>query len=203
MSSFRLAVLKIDRSTVLPLHYEYDETISSYRTLGYVRLPPAMLQEVTYRGQDTPAVRDDFLTEVLVGLTIRKERARQIVRDAEHSGAAQDAPTAAAGEPHAPLCQAARNENWELTRMPDKEDFWRLTNIGDQRLFPVSAIFSMTREDRSWTDGVALGITVPILPSGGSTQMHIVGSDYVTNVVVRWRSRRTRFSRPRVWAVRL
>jgi hypothetical protein len=202
MSSFRLTVLKIDRSTVLPLHYEYDETISLYRTLGYVRLSPVMLQEFTYRGQDTLAVRDDFLTEVLVGLTIPQERARQIVRDAEHSGAAQDAPVTAAGEPHAPLRQAARNENWELARMADKEDFWRLTNIGDQRLFPVSAMFSMPRDGRTWTDRVALDITVPILHSGGSTQVHIVGSDYVTNVVVRWRGRRSRFSRLREWAVR-
>jgi hypothetical protein len=202
MSPFRLAILPIDRSTILPLHYEYDETISSYRTVGYVRLSPVMLPEVIYLGRDTPAVRDDFLTEVLMGLAIPKKRARQIVRDAEHSGAAQDAPGTAAGEPHAQLHQVARSDDWELARMPDKEDLWRLTNIGDQRLFPVSSMFSMTRDDRSWTDEVALGITVPILHPDSSTHMHIVGSDYVTNVVVRWHSRRPRFSRLREWAVR-
>jgi hypothetical protein len=86
--------------------------------------------------------------------------------------------------------------------MPDKDDFWRLTNMGDQPLFPVSATLSMPRHDRTWTDGVLLGITAPILNPGGNTQMHIVGSDHVTNVVVRWRSRRSRFSRLREWTVR-
>jgi hypothetical protein len=195
MSSSRLAILSIDRSTNLSIDYEYVETISSYRTVG------RMLPEVVYLGRDSPAVRDDFLAEVLMRLAIPEERAREIVRDAEHPGAAPDAPVTAVDEPRAPLRQMARNDDWELARMPDREDFWRLTNIGDQQLFPVGAIFSMTRDDRSWTDEVALGMTVPILHPTGSTHMHIVGSDYVANVVVRWRSRRWRFSRLHEWTI--
>lgn len=203
MSSFRLAVLKIDRSTVLPLRYEYNEAISSYCTLGHVRLSSVMLPEVTYLGRDTPAVRDAFLTEVLLGLTIPEGQARRIVRDAEHPGAAETAAgVPPAREGRAPLDQSARNDTWELARMPEKEDFWRLTNISDQPLFPASARFSRPRDGRTWTDEVSLGITVPILNPGGSTQMHIAGADQVTSVVVRWRSGRSRFSRLREWEVR-
>jgi hypothetical protein len=198
MPSLRLAVLKIDRSTVLPVHYTYEEGISSYSTFGYVRLSSAMLPGLTYLGRDTPAVRDAFLVELLTALAIPEERARRIVRDAEHEGAAPSAPEI---EPGA-LRQEARNDTWELARIPEKTDFWRLTNIADRPLFPAGVTFTIADGDRNRTDEVALAMTVPVLQPGAATQMHVVGSDDVTDVVVRWRSRRSRFGRVHEWAVR-
>jgi hypothetical protein len=81
---FRTAVLRIDRSTTLPLLYEYDEIDNRYRSLGYVRVGSAMVLGVEHPGPDVVSVRDEFLVKVLTSVLIPERRARKIVHRAEH-----------------------------------------------------------------------------------------------------------------------
>ncbi|MGQ0575074.1 MAG: hypothetical protein ACT4RN_12845 [Pseudonocardia sp.] len=80
----RLALLTIDRDTILPLHYEYDAAAGCFRSLGYVRVGAAMAMAVSHTGPDTPDSRDAFLRKVLVAVAVPAQRARQVVRNAEH-----------------------------------------------------------------------------------------------------------------------
>ncbi|WP_199850693.1 hypothetical protein [Streptomyces sp. CMB-StM0423] len=97
--------------------------------------------------------------------------------------------------------QVARGSSWELRRV-DGEDFWRLTNISEEPLFPIRVVFSCSENGSGWTDSVLLELTVPILNPGGATRMHVVGSDCVTQAVVRWRRRRRLPIPVREWTVR-
>lgn len=81
---FRTAVLRIDRSTTLPLLYEYDEIDHRYRSVGYVRVGSATVLGVEHPGPDAMTVRDEFLVKVLTSMLISERRARKIVRRAEH-----------------------------------------------------------------------------------------------------------------------
>ncbi|MFI5694088.1 hypothetical protein ACIA58_19735 [Kribbella sp. NPDC051586] len=84
MGMFRTAVLTIDRSTVLPLMYEYDQGAQSFRSVGFVRVGSRMVPEISHSAADTTAGRDDFLVTVLLSLLIPERAAQKIVRKAQH-----------------------------------------------------------------------------------------------------------------------
>jgi hypothetical protein len=81
---FRTAVLTLDRSSALPLTYEYDGQAGCFRTLGYVRVGATMVLDVIHAGPDTTIERDRFLMKVLSALTLPDGRARRIVSAALH-----------------------------------------------------------------------------------------------------------------------
>lgn len=81
---FRAAVLTIDRSTALPLMYEYDVSGQCFRSVGFVRVGGRMIPEISHPAPDTPDGRDAFLLTVLRVLQIPDRQARKIVRKAQH-----------------------------------------------------------------------------------------------------------------------
>ena len=80
----RVAVLRIDDSTALPLLYEYDPATAAFRTIGFVRLGGVMHPQTSHTAPDTDAGRDEFLRGILVALLIPASRAARIVRTADH-----------------------------------------------------------------------------------------------------------------------
>ena len=84
MGVFRAVVLTIDRSTALPLMYEYDAIGACFRSVGFVRVGGRMVPEISHPASDTPDGRDAFLLTVLMTLLIPERQARKIVRKAQH-----------------------------------------------------------------------------------------------------------------------
>jgi len=84
MGVFRAVVLTIDRSTALPLMYEYDAIGACFRSVGFVRVGGRMVPEISHPAPDTPDGRDAFLLTVLMTLLIPERQARKIVRKAQH-----------------------------------------------------------------------------------------------------------------------
>jgi hypothetical protein len=81
----RMAGLTIDRSTALPLMYDYDASAGAFSTFGYVRLGSLLLPQLRHEAPDTAAGRDEFLRAVLTALHVPPADAARIVRAAEHA----------------------------------------------------------------------------------------------------------------------
>ncbi|MFD3580501.1 hypothetical protein [Streptomyces sp. NPDC058644] len=80
----RMAVLYLDKSSILPLPYVHEG--GQFRTVGFVRTRHSYLPDgLQLPGNDSPEGRDAFLRELLVALLIPPRDVERIIRTAEHS----------------------------------------------------------------------------------------------------------------------